>query len=370
MKPFRYLVLALACWAVAANLAHAEAKFRIGIVGLVHDHAQGFISDLSTRTDVELVGIAESNPILVSRYTERYKLSPTLFYTTLEQMLDRTHVNAVAVCSSTFDHAKIVEVCAARGVNVMVEKPLSVNLEQARAIAAAAKKGGIHVVVNYETTWYPTTRAAEVLVNERGELGEIRKIVVHDGHRGPKEIGASPEFLAWLTDPELNGGGALTDFGCYGANLVTALMRGQRPKTVTAVTQTQKPELYPKVDDEATIVLTYPRAQAIIQASWNWPYGRKDIEIYGTSGAVRAPDKDTLLVRIGESPERTEKLPALQGPQHDPLGYFASVVRGEIKPTGLSSLELNLIVTEILDAARESARTGQTIQLPETAGGG
>ncbi len=81
----------------------------------------------------------------------------------------------------------------------------------------------------------------------------------------------SKYFFKWLTDPVQNGGGALMDFGCYGANLMTYLMKGQQPLSVTAVTQHFKPEVYPKVDDEATIIVTYPTAQCIIQGSWNWP---------------------------------------------------------------------------------------------------
>jgi predicted dehydrogenase len=62
----------------------------------------------------------------------------------------------------------------------------------------------------------------------------------------------------------LDGGGAVVDFGCYGCNLTVWLMGGETPKTVTAVLQQLKPEVYPKVDDEATIILTYDHAQAII----------------------------------------------------------------------------------------------------------
>ena len=365
----KILILLVLLISFAGRVSHAAADespaiFRVGIVGLVHDHAQGFIADLLSRTDVELAGIAESDPVLVARYTDRYKLSPSLFHPTLERLLDRTDVRAVAVCSSTFDHAKIVEECAARGVHVMVEKPLAVSLKHAHSIAEAAKKGGIHVIVNYETTWYPSTQAAAMQVNEKRAIGELRKIVVHDGHEGPKEIGASAEFLSWLTDPVLNGGGALTDFGCYGANLITWLMANQRPLSVTAVLQTLKPAVYPKVDDEATIVLTYPTAQGIIQASWNWPFGRKDMEIYGASGSVLAPDRNLLRIRSGKT-QRDERVAALEGPQGNPLSYFAAVVRGEIVPSGLSSLENNLIVTEILDAARQSALTGRRVDLAE-----
>jgi predicted dehydrogenase len=188
-------------------------------------------------------------------------------------------------------------------------------------------------------------------------------MVVHDGHRGPKEIGCSEDFLRWLTDPLLNGGGALTDFGCYGADLMTWLMNGQRPTSVFAVTQQMKPGIYPKVDDEATVVLTYPNAQGIIQASWNWPYDRKDMEIYGQSGQVLVPRRDLLKVRSGTKPESELTPTVLRGAEADPLSYLAAVARGEVKPSGLSSLEVNMVVTEILDAARKSAQTGQRVNL-------
>jgi len=200
-------------------------------------------------------------------------------------------------------------------------------------------------------------------VNDQGTIGELRKIVVHDGHRGPKEIGCSTAFLDWLTDPVLNGGGALMDFGCYGADLITWLMKGERPTSVVAVTQHFKPEVYPKVEDEATIVLTYPKTQGIIQASWNWPFDRKDMELYGCTGSVMIPKSDQLRVRTAQTDERQTAVAPQTGAQADPLSYLAAVVRGDIRPSGLSSLGVNLIVTEILEAARESARTGKRVEL-------
>ncbi len=160
-----------------------------------------------------------------------------------------------------------------------------------------------------------------------------------------------------------NGGGALTDFGCYGADLITWLMKGQKPTSVFAVTQQMKPEVYLKVEDEATIVLTYPKAQGIIQASWNWPFNRKDMEIYGRTGYVLVPQSNLLRVRSGDSKQIESQVPALHAPNNDPLAYLAAVVRGEIQPSGLSSLEMNMIATEILDAARESSRSGKRVVL-------
>src|ERR1700686_4858398 len=286
-----------------------EAPLRVALAGLVHGHAFGFFDQFQKRTDLQVVGIAEADRQLAAQFGKRYGLAPGLFYSDLEEMLKATHPQAVLAYTNTYDHRRVVEICAQYGVPVMMEKPLAVSLEDARAIEKAARAGKIQVLVNYETTWYRSNQAAYDLVHDNG-IGEIRKIVVHDGHGGPKEIGVGPEFLSWLTDPKLNGGGALFDFGCYGADLMTWLMDGQRPETVTAVTQQIKPDIYPKVEDEATVILTYPKAQAILQASWNWPFDRKDMEVYGKTGYVITVKRDDVRVRLaGDQEEQTTAKP-------------------------------------------------------------
>ena len=132
-------------------------------------------------------------------------------------------------------------------------------------------------------------------------------MVAMDGHEGPKEINVQPEFLAWLTDPVKNGAGALFDFGCYGANLMTWLMDNQRPLKVTAIAQTNKPQIYAQVDDEATILVEYPKAQGVIQASWNWPFSRKDFEVYGEKGYAIATGGNNLRVRLPKATKRTAR---------------------------------------------------------------
>lgn len=365
MKLLRFLLLVTAL--VSASMATAQdpkPPVRVAVVGLSHDHAYGFFPSLRGRSDVELVGVVETNRALIATYTQRYQFGTNLFFASLDELFAKTKVQLVAAFSSTFEHRAIVERCATEHIDVMVEKPLAVNMEHARAIEAAAKRGNIQVFVNYETTWYPANHAAYEMVHDRNEIGAIRKLVIHDGHRGPKEIGCSEHFLAWLTDPVLNGGGALNDFGCYGANLATWLMDGQRPVSVMAVTQRIKPDVYPKVEDEATIVVTYPEAQAIIQASWNWAIDRKDLEIYGHTGQVLVPRANLIRARLTRQGKEVEITPPpLTGPNKDAISYLVAVARKEIVPTGLSSLSNNLTVVEILDAAHESARTGKRVDL-------
>ena len=347
----------------APSAAGAEPPpVRLGIAGLVHGHVRGFLDRLSGRTDVQLVAIADSDPTLVEEYRDRYGLTRTQAYTSVERMLEGARPEAVAAFTSTFDHPAVVEACAARRVHVMMEKPLAVSMEHARRIADAASRAGVQVLVNYETTWYPSNAAVFRAVRD-GALGPVRRMVAHDGHRGPQEIGVQPEFLRWLTDPVLNGGGALTDFGCYGANLFTWLMGNARPTSVTAVTQTIKPAVYPRVDDEATIVVTWPEAVGIIQASWNWPFDRKDLEVYGRTGQALTVRREAVRFRREGRAEDEVRSPALTAPDDDPVSYLVAVARGRVRPDGLSSLANNLIVTEILDAARESARSGRTVRL-------
>ena len=341
----------------------AQTPLRVAVVGLVHGHVSGLLGPALKRTDIQIIGIADPDPALAKTYAAKFHLDPQLFFTDPETMLAKLHPQALLVYTDTRSHRAVVELAARHHIAVMMEKPLAVSLEDALAIQRAADSARIPVLVNYETTWYPSNNAVGQLVRE-GALGDIRKVVVHDGHQGPKEINVEPEFLAWLTDPDRNGAGALFDFGCYGADLMTWLMKGAAPISVTAVTQQIKPDIYPRVDDEATIVLTYPKAQAILQASWNWPFDRKDLEVYGATGQAITVRRDDLRVRLkGEPQDKLEHAPSLAPPDNDSITYLIAVVAGRIQPTGLSALHTNVTVTRILAAARESAKTGRTVQL-------
>lgn len=342
-----------------------NSPVRIAVAGITHGHVGWILR--RNNPDVTLVGIYEPDNELALRLTKQYNLSPTLIYNDLGQMLKVIKPEAVVAFGSVYEHMAVVEACAPLGINVMVEKPLAATLQQALRMDSLAKKYNIQLLTNFETSWYPSTVKTYELVNDSNYIADIKKVVIHDGHQGPKEIGVSKEFLGWLTDPVQNGGGALMDFGCYGANLMTYLMKGQQPVSVTAVTQQFKPGIYPKVDDEATIVVTYSTAQCIIQASWNWPFGRKDMEVYGTKGYIIAANNNTLRLRAQpDSVEHSRKLNAKDvGVYEDPFAYFADVIRDKIKvpQNGLYSLSTNVTAMRILEAAKESAKTGKTIYL-------
>ncbi|MGB8480456.1 MAG: Gfo/Idh/MocA family oxidoreductase [Acidobacteriaceae bacterium] len=348
----------------AQNSANSPAPIRVAVVGLVHGHVAGFLPALKSHPEIQLVGIEEPDTALTEKYRNQFHLDPKLFFTSIDAMIQQTHPQALLVYTAISDHRKVIQVAAAHGIGVMVEKPLATTLDDALAIRKTAHQHHIQVLVNYETTWYSSNRGAYEQL-QQGKLGELHKVIFRDGHQGPQEIGVGPEFLRWLTDPQKNGAGALFDFGCYGADLVTWLTHGETPISVTAVAQTDKPKLYPLVDDDATIIVRYPKMQAVLMPSWDWSFNVKDMALYGTKGSAVTVGPDQLRVRYeGQSQSTLLTPPPLVAPQDDSLHYLVAVLRGHLIPKGdLTALDTNIIVMQILSAARDSAHTGRTILL-------
>ena len=359
------LVLSLMLFMTVSTITgQTKEPFKIAIIGLTHDHVHAILNELNSE-EFEIVGMVETNQSVIKRLRDRYGFSSDLVYGSSEELLKKVIPDAVTAYGSTFQHLEVVEKFAPEGIHVMVEKPLAVNMEHASQMQKLAKENNIHLITNYETTWYSSNKYVYDLTRQKDKFGQIRKIVVHDGHQGPREIGCSEDFLDWLTDPVLNGGGAVTDFGCYGANLATWLMNGEEPTSVTAVLQQLKPEIYPLVDDEATIIVAYPSAQVIIQASWNWPYNRKDMEVYGVEAYAFAKNKTNVNYKlVSDKKSKDIVLKELGSRYNNPFSYLIGVVNETIQPNynDLSTLENNMMVVKILDAAKESAKTGKRIE--------
>ncbi len=239
----------------------SDTPIDLAVIGLTHTHVH-WIFESEKREDFEIVAIVEPNRELAERYSEMHGFPLNLVYESMDEMLEDVQPDGVTAFGTIYEHLAVVATMAPRGIHVMVEKPLAISLGHARAMQALANEHGIHLLTNYETTWYPSNHYAYETLDS-GAIGDVRKVVIHDGHRGPVNLGINEEFLDWLLDPEQAGAGALFDFGCYGANLMTWLMNGERPISGTAVTLQLQPENHPNVDDEATIILTYPTAMSL-----------------------------------------------------------------------------------------------------------
>lgn len=350
---------------VAQTIIQTKKPLKIGIIRLTHTHVH-WIFNRPYQGDITIVGIVEPNRELALTFAKKYNFSMDMVFNTMDELIQKTKPEAVTAFGSIFEHLGVVEKCAQLGIHVMVEKPLAVNMEHANKMKYLAEKHNIQLLTNYETTWYGSNKKAKQYINDENKIDEIRKMIFHIGHGGPIEIGCNPEFLEWLTDPVLNGAGVLTDFGCYGANISNWLLKGQKPTSVTCVVQHIKPNLYPKVEDECTILLDYPKTKVIIEASWNMPFNRKSTEIYGKTGYLMAEDRNNITYRWAKESDPTkEVISENKYPFDDPFAYFKGVIQKEIVPDKFdpSSLENNMMVVEILDAARESVKKGATVIL-------
>jgi len=342
-----------------------DNKTRLAIVGLDHDHVWGLLKEITAEPNAELVAIADSHAELVARAKAEVPAS-TKFYAEYVQMLDEAKPDAVIVSTANDRHLAILRECAKRRIHYFTEKPMATNANDAREMERLAHGAGIKFMVNYWNAWVaPSHELVHALKSD--QVGPIQKIIVQYGHRGPKEIGVSKYFADWLYDPVKNGGGAIMDFGCYGAEW--ALWLKGRPTRVYATATKLKVEQHNKVDDDATMVLEYPDATAIIQASWSWPYGKGQVEVFGPKGSLIA-DRDTLLFHSADHRGSNTgpygeplSLNPLPREANNPISYFVRSIRDDKPIEDPLSLRLNVQVLEILDAARESVRTGRAQEL-------
>jgi predicted dehydrogenase len=344
-----------------AQVNAADRKTKLAIVGLDHDHVWGLLKDLTEEPSAELVAIADGHPELVDR--AKTKVSANVkFYSDFVKMLDEMKPDGVIVTTENDRHLEILRECAKRHINYSTEKPMATTAADAREMERLANQAGIKVMVNYWNVWVAPTHELYHRVKDN-QVGPVEKIIVQYGHQGPKEIGVSKYFGDWLYDPVKNGGGAIMDFGCYGAEWAVWL-KG-RPSRVSAVTQKLKVAQHNPVDDDATVILDYPDGQAIIEASWDWPYSMGQVEVFGPKGSLLATRNDLFfrsptdnVAKVGLEGERV----ALDPPPRvtsNPISYFVDCIRNNKPIEDPLSMKLNVQVIEILDAARESARTGK-----------
>lgn len=363
MRRLVLLLLAVVCvpyaWA-------APAPTRLAIIGLDHDHVWGLLADIAKEPDAQLVAIADPHPELVAKAKARVPAG-VRFYSDYRKMLDEIKPDAAIITTENDRHLEILRECARRHIHTSTEKPMASTAAEAREMERLANQAHIKLMVNYWNAWVAPTHDLFHRV-QAGDLGPVGKIIVQQGHQGPREIGVSKEFAAWLYDPVKNGGGALIDFGCYGAEW--ALWLKGRPSRVYAHTLKLKTAQHNAVDDDALIVLEYPDATATIQASWDWPYSKGQVAVYGPKGSLLATE-DQLLYRPANTQENklgVEGQPVtLQPVEHEtsnPIAYFLYCIRGDKPVEHPLDAHLNVGVVEVLDAAKESIRTGRAVALP------
>jgi predicted dehydrogenase len=342
----------------------AGQETKIAVVGLVHSHVWGHLGRMIQGGPAHLVGIAETRADLIEEAKRRGAPAP-IFFDDYRKMLDQTRPDIVWAFVENNRHLEIVQACAPRKIHVMFEKPLASTYKDALAIRELARRHGIQVMTNYQMAWWPSQYAAKAQADSGalGQVWRIRGIVGHGGPGGP--TGLNRYFFEWLTDPVKNGAGALVDFGCY--NALWALWYLGRPESVYAQANHLRPETFPKVEDHSTLVLHYPKAVAILEGSWDLPRSFQDLEVFGREGSLYVT-QNRVEWRTGRGTPEEISLPALPPERAEPVAYMIHCLRTGQPLEGLVSLDINVQVCEILEAAKMSLRNGQAVKLPLKAG--
>jgi predicted dehydrogenase len=335
--------------------------YRVGIASLVHDHVWGELRRWQELPNVELVAAGDVNPELRERVQERHGV--TKVYDSWQAMLEAEgeHLDIVQIASENSVHADIVEACAARGLHVILEKPMAATLAQAERMVQAAKAANITVLVNWPTAWYAAFQEMERRI-QAGEIGQIRYFKYRSAHNGPREIGCDPRFVEWLYDAEKNGAGALMDYCCYGAAMA-ALFLGL-PEKVTGLRGVLAKD-YPLPDDNAIITMQYRQAMAVAEASWTQPTGyiHANPIAYGSEGAVSLQNGKLNLQKVGQAVEVIEPTP-MEAPRRSGPEYLLHCLETGTPVEGVCSLEVGRVSQEILEAGIRAADTGHTQTLP------
>jgi len=346
-------------------------RLRIGVVGLSHDHVVPNLRALADGELGKLVAAADPDPALRERLASAHggvELHPEY-----DAVLERTDLDAVFVYADNRTTAELAIRALDRDLPAMIEKPMAADLAGAEALLAAARAGGVPLMVNWPTAWRPAIRHGLDLVRA-GLVGEPIQVSHRGGHVGPREYGCSPQFCEWLYDPHRNGGGALVDYGGYGALLCRVLLG--RPTSVTAVAAHLRKEGL-AAEDNAVVVLEHPRALGLLEASWTQIGGEPayGLIVYGDAGSLlvhqpkapregqpAGPGRVQLITRDGDN--RLIDPPPLPPDERDGPTYFLSRVREADPIDGLCAPELGRDVQEVLEAALRSSAIGHRIALP------
>jgi predicted dehydrogenase len=217
---------------------------------------------------------------------------------------------------------------------------------------AAKNASGKMLMINWPLAWNPWLHEVKRLVDS-DEIGHIFHVRYHIGHFGPKEIGCDQWFVGWLYDEKKNGGGAIADFGSYGA-VFSRWLFGM-PDSVYCIRHNTTKD-YDVSDDHAILVLKYPKREVVLEGTWAtvaFGSGPNPV-LYGKSGTLGVYGGSLKKHVPGAEEER--EVPALE--ISSPAAYFLECISSGKEPEGILNPEIAADACRILDAAIKSNESG------------
>jgi predicted dehydrogenase len=208
-----------------------KRKLRMGMVGGGIDAFIGSVHRIAARMDglVELVcGTFSINPEISKESGEVLFVDPTRVYTTYQEMIEKEsqlpediRMDFVTIVTPNFVHFDPARMALENGFNVVIEKPMTFTLEEAKQLKQIVEKTGLTLALTHTYSGYPMVKQARSMVKEN-KLGKIRKVIVEypQGWLSRLSEREGNAQAAWRTDPKRSGkSGAMGDIGTHAAHL-------------------------------------------------------------------------------------------------------------------------------------------------------
>ncbi len=360
-------------------------KLRVGIIG-TGGIAGAHIKQYVTFPDVEIVAMADLIPGKCQAFCEKHGVdySNIHFYTDHQSMLDNEQLDAVSICTYNTTHAECTIAALKAGVNVLLEKPFTVTLEEAVEVMKVEKESGKLLTIGFQPRMDPNMQEIKRIV-ESGELGDVYYIQTGGGRR--RGIPNST-----FIEESTAGIGALGDIGCYSLDMVLNAVGNPKPLTVTGYTSDffGKNEKYMRADrnhtakenaerfsvDDFAAAFVRLEGGIILDFRISWAMHMDttgDTIIMGTKAALRIPSTECWNGTVGGEMTLYTDMGGLQTATKLPIipcktnlfemkvrSFLDAIKEGKPAPVPTSQILYN---QAIIDGIAKSAKLGHEVEI-------
>lgn len=243
---------------------------RLGLLSTAHMHIWSYAHAVKANPEVEIVGVYDDQAERGKAFAEKAEIR---YFDSIDELLDL--VDSVAICSENMSHARYVVAAAAKGKNIICEKPLAATREDGELIESAVRDAGVQLMVAFPCRYSPAFRSLCQRV-EAGEIGAIKAICATN--RGSCPFG-------WFVEKDKSGGGAMIDHVVHVADLLRVLLK-EEPVRVQA--QTSHNIYNQEWEDCAMVTIEFGSGIfATLDSSWSRP---STFKVWG----------DVMLTVVGE----------------------------------------------------------------------
>ena len=343
-------------------------KIRAAVVGLgMGRHHANCYADCP---DTELYALCDIDKGRLKAAADQFGVAKT--YTKAEDLAADKKIDVVSVALPNFLHAPVSIMMLEAGKHTMCEKPMSMTIEEAEAMEAAAKKSGKKFMMHFNTRFTPAAHYLKKVV-KTGALGDIYHVRTV-WHRRQGIPGAG----GWFTIKEKAGGGPLIDLGVHRIDLALWLMGHPKPVAVSGATFAKFGPKLPgdagkvyTVEDFATGFVRFEDGRTMaVEASWaSFCERREDMAtiLYGDKGGAEhgnmgeGYDMGVKLMRNEDGKQVVEYVKTMPAPKENAQSHFINCIRKNRQP--MAPAKHGVFVQKILNGLYESAETGNEVRV-------